>query len=79
MEKTEGFLEGTEVNKYEIISTTKHILKPESNHCQRGTLSSVGRCQALSPVLPGCLFCVETERMQKVPEGLQVVVFRGYP
>lgn len=56
MEKTEGFLEGTEVNKDEIISMTNHILKPESNHYQQGTLFSVRRCQALSPVLTGCLF-----------------------
>ena len=78
MEKTEGFLEGTEVNKDERISLTNHILNPESNHYHQNALSSVRRCQALLPVLTGCLFCVDTERTQKVPEGLQVVVSRGY-
>lgn len=72
MEKTERFLEGTEISKDEIISTTDHIPKTESNHYQQGTLSSVRRCQALSPVLIGCLFFVlqdHTERRQEELEG----------
>lgn len=82
MEKTEGFLEGTEINKDEIISTTNQHSKTRKHRYQRGTLPSVRRCQALSPVLTGCFFCVfqdHTERTQKLPEGLQVVVTRRYP
>lgn len=37
MGKTEGFLEGTEVSKEEIISTTDHIPKTESSHYHQGT------------------------------------------
>ena len=76
MEKTEGFLEGTEVNKDEIISTTNHILKQESNHYHQNKLSSVRRCQALSLFLLGACSVWRLRERRKYLKGFRWYLLR---
>lgn len=82
MEKTEGFLEGTEVVKDEIISTTNQHSKTRKQPLSAGHTAFSQKVPGSLPVLTGCLFCVfqdHTERTQKAPEELQVVASREYP